>query len=173
MTPEVRSGIKTGLGFVLVLSVLSACTTRTVMAPGAAVVGPQLSVERFLQAANARDLETMGRIFGTAEGAALDTGSTLGCMFKKIGSWFGGTPCTTREEVEIRMDAIASVLRHEDFRIVREERVAGREHPTVRVLVDLTIEGRTVREVPFHVVQAPDGRWLIEFVDLEKAMQGG
>lgn len=148
----------------------AACTTYVAQSPAAAV-GAQLSVERFLQAANQRDVEAMGRLFGTADGAAMDTGSTFGCAFKKIGSWFGGRPCVKREDVEIRMDAIASILQHRDYRIVEERRVAGRRVPATEVRVDMTTSrGADVSAVPFVVVRTGEGRWLIERVDLERVM---
>ena len=78
----------------------------------------------------------------------------------------------TRQEVEIRVEAISSILRHENYRIVREEMVAGRDAPTTRVLVDLTIGGRSVQSIPFEVVQAGGGRWLIQNVDLSAVMAG-
>ena len=68
------------------------------------------------------------------------------------------------------MDAIASVVRHQDYRIEREEAVAGRTSPTRRVLVDLEIEGRQVSDAPFVVVQTGEGRWLVEEVPLEIIM---
>jgi hypothetical protein len=154
----------------LVLVVPAGCTTYVVDTPAAAV-GAQLSVERFLQAANQRDVEAMGRLFGTADGPAMNTGSTFGCMFKKIGSWFGGTACVKRQDVEIRMDAIASVLQHQDYRIVEERRVAGRVAPTTQVLVDMTTSlGEDVSAVPFEVVQTDEGRWLVQSVNLERVM---
>ncbi len=162
-------GLMQGL-VVAVLLVVTGCTTQVVRPGAAAAVAPQLSVERFLQAANDRDLESMGRIFGTADGPMMDTGSTFGCMFRKIGSWFGGDACVQRRDVELRLDAIANVLTHEDYRVVREERVPGRDHPTTRVIVDLTVDGRNVPDVPFVVVQAKSGRWLVQSVDLERAM---
>ena len=157
------------LWLLLIAALGAGCTTR-VQNTAAAPVAAQLSVERFLQAANARDLQEMGRLFGTADGPAIETGGTFGCMFKKIGSWFGGTPCVRREEVELRMDAIASVIRHDDYRITREEIVAGRTHPTTRVLVDLTVQGEPVPNVPFVVVRTSAGRWLVQEVDLQRVM---
>lgn len=155
---------------VVALMAPAACTTVVVENPGG-VVGAQLSVERFLQAANQRDVQAMGRLFGTADGAAMDTGSTLGCAFKKIGSWFGGDSCVSKQDVEIRMDAIASILRHENYRIVDEQRVAGRTSPATRVLVDMTTaQGSSVSAVPFVVVRTDEGRWLIENVDLQRVM---
>jgi len=155
----------------LAVALAAGCTTYVVQPNAAAAVAPQLAVESFLKASNARDLHGMGRLFGTADGALLDTGSTFGCAFKKIGSWFGGQPCRTRQDVEIRMEAIASVLHHDDYRIVREEMVAGRDSPATRVLVDLTIDGELVSGVPFVVVQTSEGRWLVEQVDLQRVMR--
>lgn len=157
--------------FVLaVLLGLAACTTQRVQpSREMAAVAPQLSVERFLQAVNARDLQAMADLFGTAEGPVGDTGSSFGCAFKKIGSWFGmSEACTTWEEVELRMDAIAEILRHTDYQIVSESRVAGRQHPTMRVGVDLVLERRRANDIPFLVVQTEDGRWLVENVGLER-----
>lgn len=158
------------VAFVLMLLVSAGCTSQsrpTAVAPVAA----QLSVERFLQAANQRDVESMGRLFGTADGSVMETGSTFGCFFKKIGSWFGGSACTQRTEVELRMDAIASIIQHRDYRIVREEPVAGRVAPTRRVIIDLTMpENRLAPGVPFVVVQTGEGRWLVQEVPLEQVM---
>ena len=153
------------------LAVPSACTTVVLEAPPTGQIGAQLSVERFLSAANQRDVRAMGRIFGTADGAAMDTGSTFGCAFKKIGSWFGGQSCVKKQDVEIRMDAIASILQHQDYLITGEARVAGRTVPATRILVDLTTpDGAKATDVPFVVVQADDGRWMVEQVDLQAVM---
>lgn len=164
-----RPTAKVGL-LALTLALVTGCTTYRVESP-AAPVGAQLSVERFLQAANQHDVQSMGRLFGTQEGSAMDTGSTFGCMFKKIGSWFGGTPCVKKAEVEIRMDAIASILQHRDYEIVGERPVAGRSATTTRVLVDMTTQrGSDVQAVPFEVVRTGEGRWLVQAVDLERVM---
>ena len=154
----------------LTLAVASACTSQS-RPVAVAPVAAQLSVERFLQAANERDVDSMGRLFGTSQGSLMDTGSTFTCFFKKIGSWFGGTACTQRTDVELRMDAIASIIQHVDYRIVREEPVAGRVSPTRRVIVDLSMpENRRASGVPFIVVQTGEGRWLVEQVPLEQVM---
>ena len=158
------------LALLTAVVVSAACTTQVIQSPGAAAVAPQLSVERFLQAANSRDLYGMGRLFGTSDGPIGDTGGTFGCMFKKIASWFGGQSCRTRQEVEIQMEAISSILRHENYRITREEMVAGRDVPTTRVVVNLTIGGRRVDDIPFLVVQAGAGQWLVQEVDLQRVM---
>lgn len=154
-------------------SALAGCTTTYVMPSAVAPVAAQLSVERFLQAANQRDVQAMGNLFGTKDGPVMDTGSPVGCAFKKIGSLFGGESCVKKADVEIRMDAIASILAHQDYRIVREERVPGRQAPTTRVLVDMTVQGMSVPGVPFVVVQSGEGRWLVQEVDLARVMELG
>jgi hypothetical protein len=61
------------LGLVLLTTLFSACTTTIIESGAAAAVLPQISVERFLQAANSRDLHGMGRIFGTTDGDYMET----------------------------------------------------------------------------------------------------
>lgn len=149
---------------------LGGCATQQVLSSGEmASVAPMLSVERFLQAANDRDLHAMARIFGTEEGAVIETGSTVGCAFKKLGSWIGiGERCATLQEVELRMDAIARILRHEDYAVISEALVAGRVHPTSRIGVNLLMDGRSVEDVPFIVVKTGEGRWLVEQIGLDR-----
>jgi hypothetical protein len=156
-----------------VLPVTGAACATSVQQPPAAGVVAQLSVDRFLSAANERDLVTMGRIFGTVDGPISDTGSTFGCFFKKIGSWLGGHACRKQQDVQIQMAAIANILRHDDYKIVREEPVAGRLNEATRVFVDLSTSDREVHDVPFVVVKSKHGQWLVEEVDLKKVMGGG
>lgn len=157
----------------LALGAITACSSSQARVNPATALEPQLSVERFLQAANVRDLDAMGRLFGTADGAYGDTGSTFGCAFKKIGSWFGGESCRTRQEVELRMDAIASILRHQDYTVTQQQMVAGRMHPTSRVLVDMVMDAeRIVRAVPFVVVHGLGGQWYVQEIDLQRVMSG-
>jgi len=157
------------------LLLVAGCTTTQVVSSGEmAAVAPMLSVERFLQASNERDLYAMAGIFGTANGPVIDTGGPLGCMFKRIGSWIGlGDRCATLQEVELQMDAIAQILRHEDYTIVSDERVPGRTETTTRVGVNLRIRGRDYSDVPFLVVQTGNGLWLVEEIDLGKVTGGG
>ncbi|TVR63925.1 MAG: hypothetical protein EA422_08090 [Gemmatimonadales bacterium] len=164
------------------LTVAAAVAVLGMMTAGCASSGggpmaasqPQLSVERFLQAANSRDLDAMARIFGTEDGAVLDTtGSTLGCAFRRMGSWIRlSDRCITREEIELRMDAIAYILRHDRYRIVSEATVAGRRAPTTRVVVDLERGSERFTDVPFVAVRAPGGNWMIEEVGLERITAG-
>jgi hypothetical protein len=70
------------------------------------------------------------------------------------------------------MDAIAQILQHQDYMIVSDTRVAGREEPTTRVGVNLRVRGRDIPDVPFTVVQTKEGRWLVEVIDLGKVTGG-
>lgn len=164
-----------GLATALALTMsLSACATRTTGAGGGggmgeSGLGPSLSIEAFLNAANARDHDAMMRLFGTANGPIGNTGSTFGCAFKRMGSWIGVSDrCVSRMQVELRMDAIARLIRHEDYRIGGEEHVAGRRDRTTLVSVDLDLGRRTVTAVPFVVVQSGDGSWLIQEIGLQR-----
>jgi hypothetical protein len=151
------------------LMVLGGCTGRTMSSGGIAAVAPQLSVERFLQAVNGRDLVSMSRIFGTSGGPIGDTGSSFGCFWKKIGSAFGGNSCVKWTEVELRMDAIAQILRHQDYQLTSESLVAGRERETRRIGVNLDLpDGRRANDVGFTVVVSGSGQWLIEQIQLER-----
>ena len=136
---------------VVALLALSACTTRTVAQnPGANPVAATLSVEAFLQAVNARNLDAMAQLFGTYEGTLVDR----------------GVPAT---EVELQMDLLVEILRHQEYEIVSERMVAGREENVTRVGVNLMLTPtRRADDVAFVVVEARGGRWLIESIDTQK-----
>ncbi len=152
----------------LALLATTACATQRIRPSGAMEVAPALSVETFLQAANRSDFETMAQIFGTADGPIGDTGSTLGCGFKRVGSWIGlGDRCISWLEVELRMSMIADVLKNEDYRLLSDERVPGRNHPTTRVAVTLQKNGSSLAGIPFVVVQGKDGAWFVEEIGLD------
>ena len=140
------------LALALLLGLVS-CTTQAVPRPVSsdmAGMAPSLSVELFLQAVNARDYETMSSLFGTAEGPIQGN----------------------RTDLEIRMDLMAQVLAHEDYRLASQSAVPGRQTQTTRVGVDLTIGRRLIPNVEFLVVRSAGDRWLIEQIDLE-AVTGG
>ncbi len=150
-----------------------ACVHKVERPPDQAMVA-QLALDHFMQAVNQRDLIAMGHSFGTENGPVDDTGSTFSCFFKKIGSWFGGTACSNQADVQVRMAAIANILKHEDYHVVREQPVAGRLNTAREFFVDVTVhDNSVVKDVPFIMVRADDGRWLVERVDLPKVMGGG
>ena len=132
---------------------------------------PARTVEMFLEAAGRRDHAAMARLFGTADGPIGDRGGTLGCAFRKAGSWIRlGERCLEEAEVELRMDVIAAILRHDSYRVRFEEAVAGRGRAAMRVGVDLEQEGRGPVEVPFVVIRTHGGGWLVEEVELDRVV---
>lgn len=132
---------------------------------------PDRVVAEFLDAANRRDLAAMASRFGTADGPIDDRGGALGCAFRKVGSWIGlGDRCVTALEVELRMDLMATILAHESHRVGGRAAVAGRGRPATRIEVELgTAAGRGV-VVPFVLIRADDGSWLVEQVRLERLL---
>ncbi len=154
--------------------VLAGCASSGPPTPRMAGGQPVVSVERFLQAANTGDLEAMARIFGTSAGPVAERlGNPVSCGLRRMGSWIRiSERCTTWAEVELRMNAIALVLRHDVYRMRNEAPVPGRQRPTVRVGVDLEQGVNRYPDVPFVVVQARDGRWLVEQIGLERITQG-
>jgi len=169
------------LGLLGLSLLLPGCSQQVMRGDGLVSLAPALSVERFLQASNARDFDAMARLFGTADGPVADTGSSLGCGFKMLGSWIGlGSRCERREEVELRMAAISDILLHQDYEIVSERQEPGRRTLTNRVGVDLTpcatVAGRRgactpmepVRDVSFMVVRSGQGSWLVQEIELQK-----
>lgn len=150
------------------LGVAACVTTPAEGGAGLAGLAPVLSVERFLQAANGGDLEAMARLFGTADGSFAErAGGSFSCAFRRMGSWIRlGDACLDRTEIELRMNAIAIALQHDDYRIRSEASVPGRVRPTTRIGVDIDQGGETFADVGFNVVQSTDGRWLVEDIDL-------
>jgi len=114
-------------------------------------VAPMLVVERFLNAANSTDLETMALLFGTRDGSILKR--------------------DPRAEVEARMYALASILRHKNYQLEGEGIVPGRLGEAVRLVIRLELEDRQV-SVPFVVVQTRKDGWLIEQIGIERITGG-
>lgn len=134
-----------------------------------APAGPSEVVESFLEAAARRDLTRMARSFGTGDGPVAETGGAAGCALRRLGSWVGlAEACPRWADVELRMDLLAAVLDPAAYRVRGEEQVAGRERPTVRVLVDLSTGGREAPGVPFVVVLARNGSWLVQEIEVER-----
>ena len=114
--------------------------------PAAQSPGPALVVERFLQAANANDLETMTQLFGTAEQTIVEREGQV--------------------RAERRMYVLASVLRHQDWSIQGQETVPGRMLDATDLQVRIQTEDRTA-VVPFLVVRRDEGGWIIERIGIE------
>lgn len=141
---------------------LAACSSRSgsTADPG---FGPSLTIERFLQAASAvtqlsgaagqgsarmaDEIETMGRLFGTADGPVIER--------------------HPRNEVEQRMFLIARIIEHTDYTLAGERAVPGRSREAIEVRVRLTTRRDGQVDVPFTVVRTRRGDWLIENIALE------
>lgn len=137
------------LSLMLATVVLTACVKEQVVSSGrpAANLGPPLVVEQFMRALNSepKDLAAMGRLFGTKEGPIA-----------------GRDP---RTQVEQRMFAIAAVLRHDDYEILRETQVPGRTGEATQLLVRVKT-GERNNNVPFTLVRYKEG-WLIEQIGID------
>jgi hypothetical protein len=141
---------------VVFAGLFAACASKPMPAPqsgpGAesndASVATALVIDQFLRAANANDLDTMARLFGTADGPI--------------------TKRTSKRNVDDRMFALASILRHESYRIKGTRIVPGRREEATQVVVDMTFSDRRTVEVPFTLVWSKDRTWLIEIFPTDK-----
>jgi hypothetical protein len=136
----------------LAMLALAGCVQQQVVTPStpvstASALGPSLVIEQFMRALNVepKDLATMGRLFGTREGPISER--------------------DPRSQVEQRMFAIASVLHHDDYQILREQQVPGRTTEATQLLVNV-IAGQSTNVVPFTMVRYKDG-WLIEQIGID------
>ncbi|HEX6064755.1 MAG TPA: hypothetical protein VFZ04_11075 [Longimicrobiales bacterium] len=137
--------------FTLMLAtvVLTACVKEQVVSGGrsAANLGPSMVVEQFMRALNSepKDVALMARLFGTKEGP-------IGERDPKV-------------QVEQRMFAIAAVLRHDDYEILREQQVPGRTAEATQLLVRVKA-GEKSNNVPFTLVRYKEG-WLVEQIGID------
>ena len=128
----------------------AACSSGGGGVPAVGSPGPALVVERFLQAANANDLATMTQLFGTRD--------------RTIDELDG------RQKAEQRMYVLATLLRHDDYRILGQEAVPGRLRNATELQVRLRQGNREV-VVPYVVVRKENGGWIIERIDIEQLTQ--
>lgn len=140
---------------------VAGCASRS-GATGDSGFGPSLVIERFLRAASsvsqlsagggqgatrmADEIETMARLFGTADGPIIDR--------------------YPRDEVEQRMFLIARIIEHTEYQLAGERAVPGRSREAIEVRVNLTTNDG-VKTVPFTIVRTRGGEWLIENIALE------
>ena len=132
--------------FALMLALTAGCVRKEVVQQSSMGVGPSLVVEQFMRAANGKDLEAMGALFGTKEGPV-------------VKKW-------PRREVEQRMFLIATELQHSDFQVTGEQMVPGRTEEATQLLVQLTKDDRKYT-VPFTLVRYGKQGWLIEQIKLD------
>ena len=141
--------MKRTLTLMLATVVLTACVKEQVVSGGrsAANLGPSMVVEQFMRALNSepKDVALMARLFGTKEGP-------IGERDPKV-------------QVEQRMFAIAAVLRHDDYEILREQQVPGRTAEATQLLVRVKA-GEKSNNVPFTLVRYKEG-WLVEQIGID------
>ena len=175
---SVRGGLWGLVGAPWLMAVAAGCGGSAAHDTGSPAPAPDPTpghvrvVAEFLNAAGRRDHAAMAARFGSGGGPIGETGGALGCAFRRVGSWIGlGDRCLKRAEVELRMDVIAAVLAYESYRVGAEEGVVGRGRAAVRIEVEVVTGGRGV-VVPFVVIRADDGRWLVEEVGLGELARG-
>jgi hypothetical protein len=120
---------------------------RPVGPPPNAEVSASLVVDQFLRAANSNDLDTMARLFGNRNGPVAND--------------------ENRQELDRRLFAIASVLRHDSYTIKGSQIVPGRRNEATQINVLMKFGAQEI-EVPWVLVYSKDGTWLVESIDLEK-----
>jgi hypothetical protein len=145
---------KTG-AVVALLMFSTACVSRRVepmtpneALPGNTEVATSLVIEQFLRAANENDLDTMASLFGTVNGTNI-----------------GRVP---KDQLDQQLFAIASILRHESYEIVRRQIVPGRRSEATEVTVRMNMGRNRIIDVPYVLVYTNANNWLIEQIDLEK-----
>jgi hypothetical protein len=128
------------------LLALAACgaNPRPASTPGG--MAPADAVERFMRAAEQKQYNAMGWLFGTPRGSVMAR--------------------DRQPQVEQRMYAIASILEHERFAIRDQSPVPGSATGEMGLTVQVTNHGRTI-DVPFTTVRGSDGRWYVEKIQLE------
>ena len=133
----------------LAVLALAACRARTgPVAPAPDV--PEETVSQFLAAVNVRDLDRMALLWGNERGP-----STVSSP---------NSPEVQRRQLEI----MQRVLVHDSHRVASSEPLAGT--PQKRRLMVEMARGERRALVPFTLVAARTGGWLVWEVDLEVAM---
>lgn len=105
---------------------------------------PRSTVEAFLQAVNAQDLQAMSGLWGTSKGLARDQ--------------------LKREDLEKRLVVMQCLLQHDKFRYTEERpriTAGGRQE----VYVELT-RGQSRKVTHFTTIPTNSGRWLVEDLDV-------
>ena len=100
------------------------------------------AVERFFAAVRAQDLQAMGQVWGTSRGPARDN--------------------MPRAELEKREVILQCYFNYDSFRVRGESPISEIRHA---VRVEL-VRGGLVREPTIYTVQASDGRWFVENLDM-------
>ena len=126
------------------LVLLAACSSATRSNTGALTGAPtpQVAVEQFLRAVNAKDLQAMSVVFGTKNGPARET--------------------MDRNELEKREIILACYFAHDSARIIGE--TPGLQgHRDIRVELK---KGNLARQTTFFAIKGPADRWYVDNMDI-------
>jgi hypothetical protein len=125
---------------------LAACSSATRTAGnGGELTGaptPQMAVEQFLRAANAKDLQAMSTVFGTNKGPARET--------------------MDRTELEKREIILACYFSSDSSRILGDS-PGAQGHRDVRAELR---KGNLIRQTTFYTVRGPGDRWYVDNMDI-------
>lgn len=128
------------------LFLLAACSsaTRTAGSGGqlTGAAAPELAVQQFLQAVNAKDLQAMGTVFGTKNGPARET--------------------MDRTELEKREIILACYFAHDSSRVISNT-PGLQDHRDVRVELK---KGNLTRQTTFFTIKGPGDRWYVDNMDI-------
>ena len=128
---------------------LAACRARSgPVAP--APETPEQTVTQFLAAVNARELDRMALLWGTERGPSTVSNPN--------------SPDVQRRQLEI----MQRLLITDSHRVVRSEPVPS--DPGKRRLTVEMVRGNRRVQVPFLMVSARTGGWLVQEIDLDAAM---
>ena len=125
---------------------LAACASGPQTVPNdGSVTGaaaPQLAVDMFLKAANAKDIQAMGTVFGTKDGPARQT--------------------MDRTELEKRLIILSCYFANDSARTLGEDRGTD-GHRELRVELK---KGNLTRQTTFFTIQGPGRRWYVDNIDI-------
>jgi hypothetical protein len=110
-------------------------------------VDPEVAVTRFMSAVQANDLVTMGQLWGTPDGPAIDH--------------------MDRAELEKRLTVMQAFLTNDEYQIEPSVSLVRLDDRTRAYQVRLTRSG-CVHSVPFELVSVGGG-WLVSNVDVTQA----
>lgn len=129
---------------------LAACHRRPDVAVVPAPLAPDETVRQFLAAVNAENLDQMAQLWGTERGPSTVT--------------FSGSADNRHDRLAI----MQRTLQADSFRVRAIEPLPGHETQR-RIQVEL-MRGTQRVTVPFTLVTARTGGWLVSDIDLNRAM---
>jgi hypothetical protein len=131
--------------FLLLASISIACAPPATVRMGGDVTGApsgRHAVEQFMGAVQARDIQAMTAVWGTARGSIREN--------------------IERNEVERRAIIMQCFLAHNQFRILSDNPGEGGRR---MIRGDIT-RGNVSRQTTFQAVRGPGDRWYVETVDM-------